>query len=52
LQAVRASSFPPLDARGWVAHAYKDLSLVVEACDGAGISKKVVKFRPLGVVKG
>jgi tRNA-splicing ligase RtcB len=33
-------------------HAYKDVSLVVDACDGAGISKKVVKFRPLGVVKG
>jgi len=32
--------------------AYKDVSLVVEACDGAGISRKVAKFRPLGVVKG
>lgn len=33
-------------------HAYKDVCLVVEACEGAGISKKVAKFRPLGVVKG
>jgi tRNA-splicing ligase RtcB len=33
-------------------HAYKDVSQVVEACHGAGISRKVAKFRPLGVVKG
>lgn len=32
--------------------AYKDVSQVVETCDGAGISKKVAKLRPLGVVKG
>ncbi len=32
--------------------AYKDVSDVVDAVQGAGISKKVVKLRPLGVVKG
>jgi tRNA-splicing ligase RtcB len=32
--------------------SYKDISLVVNAVHGAGISKKVVKFKPLGVVKG
>jgi tRNA-splicing ligase RtcB len=32
--------------------AYKDVSDVVEACHGAGISLKVAKMRPLGVVKG
>jgi tRNA-splicing ligase RtcB len=32
--------------------AYKDVSQVVEAVEGAGISHKVAKMRPLGVVKG
>jgi tRNA-splicing ligase RtcB len=32
--------------------AYKDVSQVVEAVEGAGISRKVAKMRPLGVVKG
>jgi len=32
--------------------AYKDISKVVEVAHGAGISKKVVKLLPLGVVKG
>ncbi|MBU0496878.1 MAG: RtcB family protein [Candidatus Thermoplasmatota archaeon] len=32
--------------------AYKDVSEVVNVTDGAGISKKVVKLVPLGVVKG
>ena len=32
--------------------AYKDIRSVVEVTDGAGISKKVVKLTPLGVVKG
>ncbi len=33
-------------------YAYKDVANVVEACEGAGISKLVAKLRPLGVVKG
>ncbi|MBI2844348.1 MAG: RtcB family protein [Armatimonadetes bacterium] len=32
--------------------AYKDVADVVDCADGAGISKKVAKMRPLGVVKG
>ncbi len=32
--------------------AYKDVSDVVEAVVGAGISKKVVRLKPLGVIKG
>ena len=32
--------------------AYKDISQVVEVVHGAGISKKVARIRPIGVVKG
>jgi tRNA-splicing ligase RtcB len=32
--------------------AYKDIRNVIDVADGAGISKKVVKLVPLGVVKG
>jgi len=32
--------------------AYKDVADVVEAAGGAGISRKVARMRPLGVVKG
>ena len=32
--------------------AYKDIDLVVEACHGADISRKVCRLRPLGVTKG
>jgi tRNA-splicing ligase RtcB len=32
--------------------AYKDVSRVVEICEGAGLSRKVAKLLPLGVVKG
>ena len=32
--------------------AYKDVSLVVEAIEGAGISRKVARMRPLLVIKG
>jgi tRNA-splicing ligase RtcB len=32
--------------------AYKNVRNVVDITHGAGISKKVVKFTPLGVVKG
>ncbi len=32
--------------------AYKDVSDVVEVTDGAGISRKVLKARPIGVIKG
>ena len=32
--------------------AYKDVSEVVDVMDRAGISRKVVKLKPLGVAKG
>ena len=32
--------------------AYKDISAVVDVVEGAGLSQKVVRLRPLGVVKG
>ncbi len=35
-----------------VPEAYKDVADVVDAVAGAGISKKVAKLRPLGVIKG
>ena len=33
-------------------HAYKDVAKVVDVMDGAGISKKVARFKPIGVIKG
>jgi tRNA-splicing ligase RtcB len=33
-------------------YAYKDVSQVVNACEGAGLSRKVARLRPVGVVKG
>ena len=32
--------------------SYKNIRSVVDAVDGASISKKVVRCKPLGVVKG
>jgi tRNA-splicing ligase RtcB len=32
--------------------AYRDISEVVAVVHGAGISKKVARLRPIGVVKG
>ncbi len=32
--------------------AYKDVSLVVDAIEKAGISKKVARMKPIGVIKG
>lgn len=32
--------------------AYKNVANVVDVCHGAGISKKVVRLKPLGVMKG
>ena len=33
-------------------YAYKDVSNVVDVCEGAGLSRKVARLRPLAVVKG
>jgi len=32
--------------------AYKDVREVVEICEGAGLSRKVARMRPLAVMKG
>jgi len=32
--------------------SYKDVSVVVDTCEKAGISRKVVKLRPIAVIKG
>ena len=32
--------------------SYKDVCEVVDTCQAAGISKKVLKLRPIAVVKG
>ena len=32
--------------------SYKDVCEVVDTCQSAGISKKVLKLRPIAVVKG
>ncbi len=32
--------------------SYKDVSEVVNTCHDAGLSKKTIKLRPIGVVKG
>jgi tRNA-splicing ligase RtcB len=32
--------------------AYKDVADVVDVCHNAGISRRVVRARPIGVVKG
>lgn len=32
--------------------SYKDVCDVIDTCDSAGISKKVVKLRPIAVIKG
>lgn len=43
---------------GWAAlaeeasEAYKDVAEVVEVCDKAGLSRKVARMRPMGVIKG
>jgi tRNA-splicing ligase RtcB len=33
-------------------YAYKDVSEVVQACEGARLSRTVARLRPVGVVKG
>jgi tRNA-splicing ligase RtcB len=35
-----------------ISEAYKDVEGVVNVTHGAGISKKVAKLKPLGVIKG
>ena len=35
-----------------VPEAYKDVNQVVEVVDGAGLSRRVVQLKPIGVIKG
>ncbi len=48
--AVRAGSWRGLAEE--VPTAYKDVSAVVEAAEGAGLCRKVARLTPVGVVKG
>lgn len=47
---VRAASRATIDEE--LPEAYKDVSQVVAAVEAAGIARKVVQIKPLGVVKG
>jgi tRNA-splicing ligase RtcB (3'-phosphate/5'-hydroxy nucleic acid ligase) len=47
---VRASSFGTVAEE--LPEAYKDVADVVAVVDGAGIGRKVVRLRPMGVLKG
>jgi tRNA-splicing ligase RtcB (3'-phosphate/5'-hydroxy nucleic acid ligase) len=48
---VVAASQPRLLAEE-APYAYKDVGRVVDACEGAGLTRKVARLRPVGVVKG
>lgn len=47
---VRSDSIRTM--REELSEAYKDVRDVVDACEGAGISKTVAQLRPLGCIKG
>ena len=47
---MRASSFATVAEE--IPEAYKDVRQVVDVVDGAGIGRKVVRLRPMGVLKG
>ena len=47
---IRAASRRTVDEE--IPEAYKDVQDVVNVVDGAGIGRKVVKLKPMGVVKG
>ena len=47
---VRASSFATVAEE--IPEAYKDVADVVDVVDRAGIGRKVVRLKPLGVLKG
>jgi tRNA-splicing ligase RtcB (3'-phosphate/5'-hydroxy nucleic acid ligase) len=47
---LRASSYSTIAEE--MPEAYKDVASVVDVVVGAGISKRVVKLKPLGVIKG
>lgn len=47
---VRAASYATLTEE--IPEAYKDVEEVVNTCQGAGISLKIAKLKPLAVIKG
>ena len=47
---IRAASRDTMEEE--IPDAYKDLDIVVDVVDRAGISKKVARLKPFGVVKG
>ncbi len=51
-QGITIRSAGKATLREEISEAYKDVSEVVEVVYGAGISKKVVRLRPIGVIKG
>jgi tRNA-splicing ligase RtcB len=51
-QGIIIRSAGKATVREEIPEAYKDVSQVVEVVYGAGISRKVVRLRPMGVIKG
>jgi tRNA-splicing ligase RtcB len=51
-QGITVRSAGKATVREEIPEAYKDVSQVVEVVYGAGISRKVVRLRPIGVIKG
>jgi len=51
-EGITVRSAGKATVREEIPEAYKDVSQVVEVVYGAGISKKVVRLRPMGVIKG
>jgi tRNA-splicing ligase RtcB len=51
-QGITIRSAGKATVREEIPEAYKDVSQVVEVVSGAGISKKVARLRPMGVIKG
>jgi tRNA-splicing ligase RtcB len=51
-QGITVRSAGKSTVREEIPEAYKDVSQVVEVVSGAGISKKVARLRPMGVIKG
>ena len=51
-QGIFALSEGKNTLREEVSDAYKDIDQVAEVVDGSGLSKRVVRLRPIGVIKG
>ncbi len=51
-QGITVRSAGKATVREEIPEAYKDVSQVVDVVSGAGISKKVARLRPMGVMKG